>query len=394
MAQPVVLLMITAWLLAGALSSVLASSGFVDALVWCARALDVRGGAYVAAAFLACAVVSTSTGTSFGTILICGPLLYPAAAGAGVHPGALLGAILGGATFGDSISPVSDTTIASAGTQGADIGGTVRARLKYVLPAGAVALVVALAIGGAASAGGRRGVAGGQPARVADDPRAAHRHRDAAGGAPSGGSTSRRAARGRRRRPAARAARPRPAAARRAGQRRGRERAHRRVGARRRGVGLHAVDDGTRRRPRRQRAARSARRPPRHRARTGGRRAPNRRLADRGRRPHHPQRRRDPRRRSVCVRGRRTRRRRTVSARQPARRHGLHLAVRAAVLPADDSRRRYDRRRRGDAAPVARGGRPLQRLFVGAGRHAGVRNRTRLRPRRGAAPTTFQDTGA
>ncbi len=148
MAQPVVLLMITAWLLAGALSSVLAASGFVDALVWCARTVDVRGGAYAAAAFLACAVVSTSTGTSFGTILICGPLLYPAGAGAGVHPAALLGAILGGATFGDSISPVSDTTIASAGTQGADIGGTVRARLKYVLPAGAVAVVAALVLGG------------------------------------------------------------------------------------------------------------------------------------------------------------------------------------------------------------------------------------------------------
>lgn len=150
MAQPVVLLMITAWLLAGALSSVLAASGFVDALVWCARAVDVRGGAYAAAAFLVCAVVSTSTGTSFGTILICGPLLYPAGAGAGVHPAALLGAILGGATFGDSISPVSDTTIASAGTQGADIGGTVRARLKYVLPAGAAAVVAALVLGGAA----------------------------------------------------------------------------------------------------------------------------------------------------------------------------------------------------------------------------------------------------
>jgi Na+/H+ antiporter NhaC len=153
MAQPVVLLMITAWLLSGALSTVLAASGFVDALVWSARTLDVHGGAYAAAAFLACAVVSTSTGTSFGTILICGPLLYPAGAGAGVHPAALLGAILGGATFGDSISPVSDTTIASAGTQGADIGGTVRARLKYVLPAGAVAVVAALVLGGSAAAG-------------------------------------------------------------------------------------------------------------------------------------------------------------------------------------------------------------------------------------------------
>ena len=166
MAQPVVLLMIAAWLLAGALAGVLAASGFVDALVWSARALDLRGGAYAAAAFVACAVVSTSTGTSFGTLLICGPLLYPAAAGAGVHPGALLGAILGGATFGDSISPISDTTIASAGTQDADIGGTVRARLKYVLPAGLAAIAAALWLGGAATP-----EAGGPLAAVAGNAR-------------------------------------------------------------------------------------------------------------------------------------------------------------------------------------------------------------------------------
>ncbi len=155
MATPVVMLMIVAWLLAGALSGLLSATGFVDALVWSARALDLRGGLYAAAAFVVCALVGTSTGTSFGTLLICGPLLYPAGAGAGTDPAVLLGAILGGATFGDSISPISDTTIASAGTQGADVGGAVRARLKYVLPAGALAVVAALLFGAA-----REGAAG------------------------------------------------------------------------------------------------------------------------------------------------------------------------------------------------------------------------------------------
>ncbi|MEP7115968.1 MAG: Na+/H+ antiporter NhaC family protein [Acidobacteriota bacterium] len=167
MAAPVVMLMILAWLLAGALSSLLAATGFVDALVWGARTLDLRGGWYAGAAFVVCALVATSTGTSFGTLIICGPLLYPAGAGAGANPAVLIGAILGGATFGDSISPISDTTIASAGTQRADIGGTVRARLKYVLPAGALALVAAVLLGGAggtataaatATAGSARGL--------------------------------------------------------------------------------------------------------------------------------------------------------------------------------------------------------------------------------------------
>ncbi len=148
LAQPLVALMILAWLFAGVLSSLLGASGLVQGLVWLAGAAGLSGGAFVAGAFVLCSLVSTSTGTSFGTILICGPLLYPAGAAVGAAPLPLAGAILGGATFGDSISPISDTTIASAGTQGADIGGVVRSRLKYVLPAGLVALVVALAIGG------------------------------------------------------------------------------------------------------------------------------------------------------------------------------------------------------------------------------------------------------
>ena len=129
MSQRVVMVMLCAWLFAGVLGAVLGAAGFIAALAWLARATHLTGGGYVAAAFLACVIVSTATGTSFGTILLCGPLLYPAGGTAGAAPTALMGAILAGATFGDSISPVSDTTIASSGTQHVDIGGTVRSRL-------------------------------------------------------------------------------------------------------------------------------------------------------------------------------------------------------------------------------------------------------------------------
>ena len=152
MGQPIVMLMIMAWLLAGVIGTVMQASGFVEALVWLAAQLHLTGGGYVAAAFLVCCVVSSATGTSFGTILICGPLLYPAGGASGAAPTWLAGAILAGATFGDSISPISDTTIASSGTQGADIGGTVRRRLAYVLPAAAVALVSYVLFGAAAAA--------------------------------------------------------------------------------------------------------------------------------------------------------------------------------------------------------------------------------------------------
>ena len=62
-----------------------------------------------------------------------------------------MGAVIGGATFGDNISPVSDTTIASASTQGADIGGVVRSRLKYAIPAAGLAIVVYASLGGVES---------------------------------------------------------------------------------------------------------------------------------------------------------------------------------------------------------------------------------------------------
>ncbi len=148
MSQRVVMVMLCAWLFAGVLGTILNASGFVGALAWLARSAHLTGGLYVGAAFLVCALVSTATGTSFGTILLAGPLLYPAGGPAGAAPAVLMGAILAGATFGDSISPVSDTTIASSGSQGADIGGTVRSRLRYVLPAGAIALLVSMAMGG------------------------------------------------------------------------------------------------------------------------------------------------------------------------------------------------------------------------------------------------------
>jgi Na+/H+ antiporter NhaC len=154
MARRVVALMILAWLFAGVLAALLGASGVVAALADVARGIGLGGGGYVAAASAACAVVSMATGTSFGTILLCGPLLYPAGGAVGAAPAPLLGAILAGATFGDSLSPVSDTTIASSTTQGVDIGGSVRQRLRYAIPAGLVALIISAAAGGSDTGAG------------------------------------------------------------------------------------------------------------------------------------------------------------------------------------------------------------------------------------------------
>lgn len=161
MSRPVVMTMVMAWLLAGVLGTLLAESGLVQGLVWLAQRLGVSGGGYVVASFLIGAVVSTATGTSLGTILVCAPLLYPGGGALGADPVILMGAIIGGATFGDNVSPVSDTTIASATTQGADMGGVVRSRMRYALPAGALAMLVFGILGGTDGTVAEAGSVGG-----------------------------------------------------------------------------------------------------------------------------------------------------------------------------------------------------------------------------------------
>lgn len=163
MSQPIVMLMIMAWMLAGVLAAFMNASGFVESLIWGSRTIGLQGGGYVVAAFLICSLVSTATGTSLGTIILCAPLLYPAAEALAADPVILMGAILGGATFGDNISPVSDTTIASASTQGAEIGAVVRSRLRYALPAAAVSILLFAYFGGGGEGSGAVGFDFGGP---------------------------------------------------------------------------------------------------------------------------------------------------------------------------------------------------------------------------------------
>ncbi len=138
MSQKIIMIMITAWMLASAIGVLMTRTGLVEALIWLSMQLDLGTSGFVLGAFLTCSLVSLSTGSSFATILICSPLLYPSGGIVGVHPPYLAGAILAGATFGDFAAPISDTTIASALSQEAKIGPTVKSRMKYAIPIAAI----------------------------------------------------------------------------------------------------------------------------------------------------------------------------------------------------------------------------------------------------------------
>jgi len=141
MSEPIVMIMIMAWILASTIGILMTITGFVEALTWLASQLNLGGASFVISTFIICCIVSLSTGSSFATILICSPILYPSGGLVGAHLPTLAGAIIGGATFGDFFAPISDTTIASALSQKAAIGKTVRSRLKYIIPAVIIALI-------------------------------------------------------------------------------------------------------------------------------------------------------------------------------------------------------------------------------------------------------------
>lgn len=98
-------------------------------------------------AFLLTCLLSFSTGTSAGTIAIMMPILLPMALSLNVPIPMIVGAVAGGAVFGDHTSPISDTTIMSCSSTGCDVVSHVKTQLPYSLCFAAAACVLYLVIG-------------------------------------------------------------------------------------------------------------------------------------------------------------------------------------------------------------------------------------------------------
>ncbi len=95
--------------------------------------------------FLAGAVISFSTGTSWGTMGLLFPLAVPAAVLVGVPVERLpliVAAVFSGAVFGDHCSPFSDTTIVTAIACGVEPHDHVRTQIPYALITAAAATLL------------------------------------------------------------------------------------------------------------------------------------------------------------------------------------------------------------------------------------------------------------
>ncbi len=92
--------------------------------------------------FVVSCFVSTAMGTSVGTITLISPIGLAISNASGVSPAFILGAIVGGAMFGDNLSFISDTTIAACNGQGCQMKDKFRENFKIALPAAIVTLLV------------------------------------------------------------------------------------------------------------------------------------------------------------------------------------------------------------------------------------------------------------
>lgn len=144
-----VVLMALIFLLAGAFAAVSKSIGAVDAVV--SLGLGALPPALVLPGlFLLSAFIALSIGTSMGTLAAVVPIALGVSEATGLDSALVLGAVVGGAMFGDNLSVISDTTIAATRSQGCEMRDKFRENVRIALPA-ALATTVLLGLLGEAS---------------------------------------------------------------------------------------------------------------------------------------------------------------------------------------------------------------------------------------------------
>tara|TARA_B110000438_G_scaffold303692_1_gene366549 strand:- start:4333 stop:5616 length:1284 start_codon:yes stop_codon:yes gene_type:complete len=134
------------YLLAGAFAAVAKATGSVDASVQLGLSLFpdyfLLPGLFLVAAFLA-----TAMGTSMGTIAAIAPIALGFVESADIDASLIAGCIISGAIFGDNLSIISDTTIASTRSQGAQMKDKFRVNFKFAVPAALICLALLAANG-------------------------------------------------------------------------------------------------------------------------------------------------------------------------------------------------------------------------------------------------------
>ncbi|WP_432663535.1 Na+/H+ antiporter NhaC [Wukongibacter baidiensis] len=101
----------------------------------------------IVSGFIICAILSTVTGTSWGSAGTAGVAIMGIAYGLGVPLHITAAAVVSGSIFGDKLSPLSDTTNLAALSAGVDLYDHIKHMLYTTIPASLVAMVAYLIVG-------------------------------------------------------------------------------------------------------------------------------------------------------------------------------------------------------------------------------------------------------
>ena len=102
---------------------------------------------FAPATLVLCAVMSSATGTSWGTVATLGIALMGLGQIFGIQPALIAGAAIAGASFGDKMSPISDTTNLAALASGTDLYRHLHSMSLTTWPAFLIAVIVLTMIG-------------------------------------------------------------------------------------------------------------------------------------------------------------------------------------------------------------------------------------------------------
>ena len=151
---PAILILTFAWSISGIMG---AKGGYLDAQAFVQNNLansNFPKFLFPAIFFTLAGVIAFSTGTSWGTFGVLVPIAVTILGGSGTLAFLTVSATLGGAVFGDHVSPISDTTIlASAGAQCNHVEH-VNTQLPYAGLVAGISVVAYLVAGACASLGG------------------------------------------------------------------------------------------------------------------------------------------------------------------------------------------------------------------------------------------------
>ena len=137
------ILMFMVFMLAGAFASVSTAIGSVEATVQ--FGLSIIPAAFVLPMlFIISAFIATAMGTSMGTIAACAPIAFGFANATDIGVAYAIGAVVGGAMFGDNLSMISDTTIAATRSLNVELRAKFSVNIWIALPASIITLLVYL----------------------------------------------------------------------------------------------------------------------------------------------------------------------------------------------------------------------------------------------------------